>query len=70
MPHDPVDLSLVRTIPLQVRPNKVSQAKFARPAVKGQSAGAFLDGLPGVEAGANESFGRYFDEQGTYRSVF
>ncbi len=51
MPHDPVDLSRVRTIPLQVRPNKVSQAKFARPAVKGQSAAAFLAGLPGILAG-------------------
>ena len=51
MPHDPVDLSRVRTIPLQVRPNKVSQAKFARPAVKGQSAAEFLTGLPTILAG-------------------
>lgn len=51
MPPDPVDLSRVRTIPLQVRPNKVSQAKFGRPPVKGQSVADFLSGLPHILAG-------------------
>lgn len=51
MPHEPVDLNRVRTIPLQVRSNKVSQAAFAKPPVKGQSAAAFLAGLPGILAG-------------------
>jgi hypothetical protein len=47
----PADLSRVRTIPLTVRPNKVSRAKFARPPVKGQSAADFLAGLPQILAG-------------------
>ena len=51
MPHEPVDLTRVRTIPLQVRPNKVSQAKFAKPPVKGQTAANFLAGLPHILAG-------------------
>ncbi len=51
MPVDPVDLSRVRTIPLTVRPNKVSLTKFARPPVKGQSAADFLAGLPHILAG-------------------
>ena len=46
MPTDPVDLSRVRTIPLTVRPNKVSLTKFAKPPRKGQSAADFLAGLP------------------------
>jgi hypothetical protein len=41
---DPVDLSRVRTIPLTVRPNKVSLDRFARPPRKGQSAAEFLAG--------------------------
>lgn len=48
---EPVDLKHVRTIPLTVRPNKVSQSKFAVPPVKGQSAAAFLHGLPQILAG-------------------
>lgn len=51
MSVDPVDLSRVRTIPLTVRPNKVSLTKFATPPVKGQSAAAFLAGLPHILAG-------------------
>lgn len=53
MPNQPVDLSRVRTIPLQVRPNKVSQTTFARPPVKGQSAADFLAGLPHILAGTD-----------------
>ena len=48
---DPVDLTQVRTIPLTTRPNKVASAAFAKPPVKGQSAAAFLAGLPRVLAG-------------------
>jgi len=48
---DPVDLGRVRTIPLTVRPNKVSLTHFARPPVKGQSAADFLAGLPRILAG-------------------
>jgi hypothetical protein len=51
MPIDPVDLSRVRTIPLTVRPNKVSLARFAKPPKKGQSAADFLAGLPHILAG-------------------
>jgi len=46
-----IDLKQVRTIPLTVRPNKVSQSKFAVPPTKGQSAAAFLLGLPQILAG-------------------
>jgi hypothetical protein len=46
-----VDLKQVRTIPLTVRPNKVSQSKFAVPPTKGQSAAEFLRGLPQILAG-------------------
>lgn len=48
---EPVDLRNVRTIPLTVRPNKVSQTKFAVPPRKGQSAADFLAGLPQILAG-------------------
>jgi hypothetical protein len=48
---DPVDLGRVRTIPLTVRPNKVSLTRFAKPPVKGQSAADFLAGLPRILAG-------------------
>lgn len=48
---EPVDLTQVRTIPLTVRPNKVSQATFAKPPRKGQSAAEFLAGLPQILAG-------------------
>jgi hypothetical protein len=47
----PLNLGLVRTVPLGQRPNKVSREKFARPARKGQSAKDFLAGLPGILAG-------------------
>jgi hypothetical protein len=48
---EPADLSKVRTIPLTTRANKVARDKFARPAVKGQSAAEFLAGLPQILAG-------------------
>lgn len=48
---EPVNLSRVRTIPLTVRANKVSLTKFAQPPRKGQSAAAFLAGLPHILAG-------------------
>ena len=51
MPPEPVDLSRVRTIPLTVRPNKVSLTRFAKPPVKGQSAADLLAGLPRILAG-------------------
>lgn len=51
MPTDPVDLSRVRTVPLTVRPNKVSLTNFAKPPRKGQSAAGFLAGLPHILAG-------------------
>lgn len=51
MPPEPVDLSRVRTVPLTARPNKVALSKFAVPPVKGQSAAAFLAGLPHLLAG-------------------
>lgn len=53
MPPQPVDLSRVRTIPLQVRSNKVSQQTFAKPPVRGQSAAHFLAGLPHILAGTD-----------------
>lgn len=48
---EPVDLSRVRTVPLTERPNKVSLARLAKPPVAGQSAAAFLAGLPSLLAG-------------------
>jgi hypothetical protein len=53
VPQQPVDFSGIRTIPLQVRPNKVSQNTFAKPPVRGQSAAQFLAGLPQILAGAD-----------------
>lgn len=53
MAPEPVDLSRVRTVPLQLRPNKVLQANFAHPPRKGQSAAEFLGGLPRILAGAD-----------------
>jgi hypothetical protein len=53
VPPDPVDLTRVRTVPLQLRPNKVSKDHFARPPRKGQSAADFLSGLPHILAGAD-----------------
>lgn len=51
MPPEPVDLSRVRTIPLQTRPNKVSRATFATLPRKGRSVAEFVAGLPGILAG-------------------
>lgn len=51
MATEPVDLSKVRTIPLQVRSNKVSQDRLASPVRVGQSAKDFLAGLPKLLAG-------------------
>jgi len=51
MPPEPVDLSRVRTVPLQARPNKVSRTAFAAPPRKGQTAAEFVAGLPGILAG-------------------
>jgi hypothetical protein len=45
---EPVDLSRVRTIPLEVRPNKVALELFAKPAAKGQSFANFLESLPRI----------------------
>jgi hypothetical protein len=53
VPPEPVDLTRVRTVPLQTRPNKVSRSNFARPPRKGQTAADFLAGLPGILAGAD-----------------
>ena len=47
----PVDLSQVRTIPLQSRANKVARERFARPAAPGRSFAEFLETLPGILAG-------------------
>lgn len=47
----PVDLNQVRTIPLQIRANKVAQEWFARPASAGQTFTGFLKGLPKILAG-------------------
>lgn len=47
----PVDLSQVRTIPLQTRQNKVARERFARPAAPGRSFAEFLDALPNILAG-------------------
>lgn len=48
---DPVDLSRVRTIPLQTRANKVNRAAFAAPPVRGRSFADFLSSLPDIYAG-------------------
>jgi hypothetical protein len=42
------DLSKIRTIPVAVRPNKVSARDFAHPPAADHSFGAFLDALPDV----------------------
>lgn len=42
------DLSKIRTIPVDVRPNKVSAKDFAHPPADDHSFGAFLDALPDV----------------------
>ena len=50
---DPIDLSRVRTIPLQTRSNKVAAEQFARPAAAGRSFAEFLQALPGILAGGD-----------------
>jgi hypothetical protein len=47
----PVDLTRVRTIPLQTRANKVAIEAFARAPRKGQTVADFVAGLPAVLAG-------------------
>ena len=47
----PVDLSQVRTIPMETRRNKVARERFAQPAAPGRSFAEFLDTLPGILAG-------------------
>jgi rfaE bifunctional protein nucleotidyltransferase chain/domain len=47
----PVDLSRVRTIPLEKRPNKVGLSGFARPPRVGESVADFLAGFPDILAG-------------------
>jgi hypothetical protein len=42
------DLSRVRTVPVGLRPNKVSASEFAHPPATDSSFGAFLDSLPDV----------------------
>jgi hypothetical protein len=49
----PVDLNLVRTIPLETRANKVGAGQFARPAQAGRSFADFLASLPGILAGGD-----------------
>ena len=44
------DLSAVRTIPVALRPNKVSAAEFAHPPRDDRSFAAFIDALPNVLA--------------------
>lgn len=46
----PIDLSRVRTIPLQARANKVSREKLAGPPQRGRSFAQFLDSLPRIMA--------------------
>jgi len=47
----PIDLSQVKTIPLQQRSNKVAAENFARPAQEGRSFRDFLASLPHILAG-------------------
>lgn len=49
----PVDLSRVRTIPLQARANKVNTAAFAQPPERGRSFAEFLASLPDIFAGTD-----------------
>jgi deoxyhypusine synthase len=48
---DPVNLNLVRTVPLGARSNKVNLDWFARPPEPGRSVADFLRGLPAILAG-------------------
>jgi deoxyhypusine synthase len=50
---EPLDLSRVRTIPLQQRSNKVASAEFAKPPQPGRSFRDFLASLPNILAGAD-----------------
>jgi len=52
-PVRPYDLSRIRTYPLKDRASKVAVDSFARPHVPGDSAAAFLDGLPKILAALN-----------------
>lgn len=47
----PVDLSRIRTIPLETRASKVAQARFARPPCAGRSFADFAASLPAILAG-------------------
>jgi hypothetical protein len=47
----PIDLSRIRTIPLQTRKNKVALERFARPPQPGRSFADFLSSLPKILAG-------------------
>ena len=47
-PAGEADLSRIRTIPVAVRPNKVSASEFAHPPAGDRSFGAFLRALPDV----------------------
>jgi hypothetical protein len=49
----PIDLSRVRTVPLNARANKVALGRFAQPARKGQSVRDFLAGLPDILAASD-----------------
>lgn len=51
MSPEPVDLSQVKTIPLQSRANKVSQTKLAKPSQRGVSFLQFFDSLPHILVG-------------------
>jgi hypothetical protein len=48
VPAAEADLSKVRTVPIERRPNKVAAAEFATPPGKDRSFAAFLDSLPDV----------------------
>jgi hypothetical protein len=47
----PIDLTQIRTIPLQTRQNKVAMERFARPPQAGRSFAEFLSSLPHILAG-------------------
>ena len=47
----PIDLSRIRTIPLQARENKVALGRFARPPQSGRTFADFLTSLPKILAG-------------------
>jgi rfaE bifunctional protein nucleotidyltransferase chain/domain len=49
----PVDLTQVRTIPLQTRANKVARERFAHPPQAGRSVAEFIAALPDILAGSD-----------------